>query len=295
MAVLEVVGEDKVILAYGAERPFLLQCLGAFMRLGRPAEPLCLSAEGLKSVSKLNPKAIEVQSIHDTRVQELKGTLLWAPESALFSNSALQESELEEISDICKNYNGSILLCLPQSAFEVSHEMHSLAGKRALKIYFPPLVGFGDKNYYQSLLNSVFEASAFENPPNFPLLSLYDAIAIVVSATQMKLKNINSDYWVKGQILSGTDIHNGFEEFKKLSTQNLKLWMKKRFQRDKFSFALFPTEKRPELDTLRDFQEDIPAGYTPWSRFLRDAFRIYQSTPSGELVLHFGPVKGPSA
>ena len=277
---------------FGAERPFLLQCMAAFLRLGRHVEALCLSEEAQQLISKLNPKCKLLKSTDDDLIKNISGRLIWAPEQALFKNEALNKNELSEIEGIDKNYSGKIILCLPHSSFEQIQTQPPFKNEVAC-LYFPPLVGFGDNNYFSALLNSIIECGSFDNPPSTKMLSFYDAISIVVSVNGF-LKNPKlNNYWIEGLSLDSEHIEAGFQDYKKTKANSLQFVFRKMLQKDKYQYTLQEARKNPNKEIIFDHQDYIPSGYTPWIRFLRDAYRTYQSTPSGQTVLHFMPIKGP--
>ncbi len=277
---------------FGAERPFLLQCMAAFLRLGRHVEALCLSEEAQQLISKLSPKYKLIKSINDDQLKNISGRLIWAPQDALFKNETLNENELSEIVGIDKNYSGKIILCLPHSSFEQIQTQPPFKNEVTC-LYFPPLVGFGDNNYFSALLNSILECASFDNPPTSLMLSFYDAISIVVSVNGFVKNPKFNNYWIEGTVLEGKHIEAGFEDFKKTKANSLQFIFRKMLQKDKYQYALQEARKNPSKEKVCDHNDYIPSGYTPWIRFLRDAYRTYQSTPAGQTVLHFMPIKGP--
>jgi len=288
---MQVLGTNRPLLLWGAERPFQLQLLAGLGRLGMDVFALTNGGEGKKLVDTLHPKNSDSLEIPES----FEGNVIWAPQNELFFNSELTEESKQELSNVlilCE-FNPRIEKCfvlLPQNAFKYVEDTHlekSLSSK-AQFLYFPALLSFGDKNildgFFDQLLDSGLRGDALDGE----FLSIFDAVSMTLGF--VKLKENQKKLWAKGVDISKDAIEKGFEEAAKAGAlgalQNL--FKRATGRRTQFSYQ---TAKLPEDIPLA--LDLFPTVLTPWDRFFRDSYRIYQQTQDSGLLLHFRPTKSP--
>lgn len=288
---MQVLGNNRPLLLWGAERPFQLQLLAGLGRLGMDVFALTNGGEGKKLVDTLHPKNSDSLEIPES----FEGNLIWAPQDELFSNSELTKESQQELSNVLVlgEFNPRIEKCfilLPQNSFkyvESTHLEKSLSSK-AQFLFFPTVLSFGDKNildgYFNQLLDSGLRGDALEGE----FLSIFDAISM--SLGFIKLKENQKKLWVKGAGIPKESIEKGFEEAKTAGLLGSLQNMLKQVVGKKTQFTYQNTQAPKDIPLALDL---FPTVLTPWERFFRDSFRIYQQTQDSGLLLHFRPTKSP--
>lgn len=282
---MRILGTDVPLLLWGAERPFQIQLLAAMVRLGTNVTALC-APEGKVLVDQIYPKNYSELKIPN----EFEGALIWAPETELFSNSELSPrtlTELHSLVEIVKTNSkiNECFLLLPQAAYS----QIEIPPSKFRAIYFPTVVGFGDKNIFDKLLDQVLKTGILGKGPEGELLSLFDAISLAVS--YFKSEKAPSQVWASGQHISPDSLTTGFHEIEIVGSALRPLhFVLLKLLRQEARFEIQNT-KTPENVALA--MDLFPTVLTSWERFFRDSYRIYVTTPESTLLLHFRPTKTP--
>lgn len=280
---MRVLGNDTPLLLWRAERPFQIQLLAALGRLG--ADVSALSApEGKALVDQIHPKnyvALEVP-------MEFEGSLIWAPDTELFSNSKLSAKSLKELNEIAEIVKSDSrikegYLVLPHAA----HSQVKFDTKKLRILYVPTLVGFGDKNIFDKLFDQIQNTGIAGRSIDGELLSLFDAISLCIS--YLKLEKAPHEVWATGHSISTEALELGFEEVEDSFLGPLKYIASKLLKKD----ARFLHQNTSKPENIEVTMEIFPTVLSPWERFFRDSYRIYQATPDSALLLHFRPTKTP--
>jgi hypothetical protein len=278
---MQVLDTDKSFLIWGAERPFQIQLLAGMARLGLDVLALSENDEGKKLVDRIHPKNKLGLEIPDF----FEGTILWAPTEELFSNSKLGKNSLEDLSKLNfarKKNVQKLMLLLPQSVYGESFGSD-------FEMYFPTLVGFGDKNVFDKNLDLALRSGVKGSDLEGEFISLFDAASFVLSA--LKSKAVPKKLWVKGSKINKINFEKGLAE---ISSMKLLTPISHFVQKISGKLPHFEHEESPFPSTnVVIANEHFPTVLTPWERFFRDSYRIYKSTPDSELLLHFRPSKGP--
>lgn len=282
---MRVLGTELPLLLWRAERPFQIQLLAALGRLGNSVTAIC-APEGKALVDQIYPKNYSELKIPN----EFEGALIWAPETELFSNSQLSAetlSELESILELVKKESRieKCYLLLPHSA----HSQLKIPQEKFKTIFFPTLVGFGDKNIFDKLLEQILSTGILGKELKGELLSVFDAISLSIS--YFKLEKAPVEVWVKGKEITTECLSNGFKEIEIVgsSLRPLNFIFLKLFKKE----ALFEIQNTEKPANILEALDIFPTSLTPWERFFRDSYRIYTSTPDSTLLLHFRPTKTP--
>ncbi|MEZ4814652.1 MAG: hypothetical protein R3A80_05535 [Bdellovibrionota bacterium] len=290
---MQVLGTDRPLLLWGAERAFQIQLLAGLGRLGMDVFSLTDGEEGKKLVDQIHPKnAAELQIPKD-----FEGILLWAPSTELFSNSALSPESLGEIQNVDQQTQNNpriekCILLLPQEAFKQKLSLSEENKSKFHFIYFPTLLGFGDKNIFDQLLVLFLDTTVKHTGLNGSFLSIFDAVSFVLSF--LKLKDKAESIWIEGTPISETAIRMGFNEISNDSTLRnflgLLQYSYKKIIKKLPALSYKETQRPTEVPLALEI---FPTVLTPWERFFRDSYRIYTQTQDSQLLLHFRPTKTP--
>ena len=290
---MQVLGTDRPLLLWGAERAFQIQLLAGLGRLGMDVFSLTDGEEGKKLVDQIHPKnAAELQIPKD-----FEGILLWAPSTELFSNSALSPESLGEIQNVDQQTQNNpriekCILLLPQEAFKQKLSLSEENKSKFHFIYFPTLLGFGDKNIFDQLLVLFLDTRVQSNGLEGEFLSTFDAVSFVLSF--LKLKNKTKSIWIEGTPISENAILTGFNEISNGGAlSNLFGSLQYSYQKLRGKLPEFSHKKTQRPNEVPVALDIFPTVLTPWERFFRDSYRIYTQTQDSQLLLHFRPTKTP--
>lgn len=277
---MEVLGNDEELLVWGADRPFQIQLIAAFDRLGNRALGLVENEDGKKKLDQFHPK----NSLGLDIPSHFSGTLIWAPPSELFSNTPLSSDSLNEISKIKSAISDQKIKCLwliPHSA----QDQVDLSTPRHMTLLMPALVGFGDAHVFDTLLEDNLGTNFLKHEITGEYLSIFDAVSFCLS--MVRAPNTPSIIWAPGHSLKEEDLLHSLEELTQDKT--FKKWIQKMSPIKK----KFSQKTVPQTTNSTNALEVFPTTLTPWQRFLRDSFRIYNSTADSRVLLHFRPTKTP--
>lgn len=285
---MQILGSKKPLLLWGAERPFQLQLLAALGRLGMDVFALTEGIEGKKLIDQIHPKNSDKLEIPDT----FDGHVIWAPSIELFSNSKLSELSNKDLSAFLKatEENPKIEKCfllLPQNSYSELSRLQNLSQKNHA-LFFPTLLSFGDKNVLDGLFNQLLDSGLREATLEGNFLSIFDAVSMSLALIQRQ--DSPAKLWAKGQSIPQESLLEGFAEVPKAgllgSIQNFIQKIAGHKNQFDFENTTRPAEIAEALDVF-------PTVLTPWERFFRDSYRIYQQTEDSGLLLHFRPTKSP--
>lgn len=288
---MQVLGTNRSLLLWGAERPFQLQLLAGLGRLGMDVFALTNGGEGKKLVDTLHPKNSDTLEIPES----FEGNVIWAPQNELFFNSELTEESKQELSNVlilCE-FNPRIEKCfvlLPQNALHYVESTHLDKGlsSKAQYLYFPTLLSFGDKNILDGFFNQLLDSGLRADALKGEFLSIFDAVSM--SLGFFKLKDNQKQLWAKGVEITKDSIEKGFEEAARAGVLGTLQNLFKQVAGKKTHFSYQNAELTKDIPLALDL---FPTVLTPWERFFRDSYRIYQQTQDSGLLLHFRPTKSP--
>ena len=277
--------ESENLLIWAAEEAFSLQLLAALCRIGKTVQPLARNQEGLKKVSTVHPKVKTQESFAEFQ----EGKILWAPTRELFSNAPLSNTSTEELKTLLSKKR-PLIIASSHNSFSQLKDFHS---ERHLKIlYFPALMGFGDENFFESLLESILDSHSFADLPSQNMMALKDAISLMLSLVLDKSNQFPSQIWCEGNPLSPDEIIEGLSDFQKIKVQNtFSKKMRDLLGKNKKWEIQNPLHEKPQ--NLASHAEVFPTLLTPWKRFLKESIRVYENTKDGNILLHFPPSRAP--
>ena len=277
--------ESENLLIWAAEEAFSLQLLAALCRIGKSVQPLARNKDGHQRVSSIHPKVKIIEKISEIE----EGKLIWAPEKELFSNSPLSTQSIEELEKLY-SLKRELIVASSHNSLE---QVKSLQSHKHIKvIYFPALVGFGDQNFFESIFESILDSNSYADLPSQNIISLKDAASLMLSLVLDKDKKFPSEIWCEGTSLSPSEITEGLKDYKTVTPQNALIKKVKDLMGKNKKWEIQETLKLKPQHIPSD-KEVFPTLLTPWKRFFKESFRVYETTRDGNLLLHFPPSRAP--
>jgi hypothetical protein len=281
--------ESENLLIWAAEEAFPLQLLAALCRIGKTVQPLARDKEGHQKVSSIHPKVKIIDKISDLETDLKEGKILWAPEKELFSNTPLSKNSILELETLVSSKR-KFIIATSHNSYE---QIKNFESKDCLTVlYLPALIGFGDQNFFESILESILDSSTYTDLPSQNLLSLKDAASLMLSLVLDKDKKFPSQIWCEGSTLAAAEVVEGLEDYKKLSPQNIVAKKFRDFLGKNKKWEIQNT-LLPKPSHIANDKEVFPTLLTPWKRFFKESFRVYETTRDGNLLLHFPPSRAP--
>lgn len=274
---LQVIDNEQPVVLWAAEEPFMFQLMAALRKMGKDVQPQARTEVGKARIMEVNPKV----KVPEALPQNYKGVILWAPKKELFTDSPLDESSMVELQQIATQ-NTHVVAALPQRAFA-----QVLNVARVKFLFFPTVVGFGDENLFENTLRNILKSKVVD-PHGFPkAISIPDAVSFFATGA-MSLRNFEklpNKTWVEGIEPTLEDFSEGFNEAGTVRT--IPSFVEKIISKfSKKSPAVPNAQPTAEVALAKDF---FPVSLTPWKRFFRDSWRIYNAAPEGKPLLHFPP------
>jgi hypothetical protein len=289
LAMIDLEKESENLLVWAAEEAFSLQLLAALCRIGKAVQPLARSKEGHQKVSSLHPKVKIIEKISDLEPDFKEAKILWAPENELFSNSPLSKKSINEVETLI-SLKKKLIIASSHNSFEQLKAFQSQTHLTVL--YLPALVGFGDENFFESIFESILDCDSYTDLPSQKLLSLKDAASLMLSLVLDKDKKFPTQIWCEGIPLFQNEIIEGLQDYKKVSPQNIIVKKLRDFLGKNKKWEIQePLLQKPQ--NIPSHKEIFPTLLTPWKRFFKESFRVYETTRDGNLLLHFPPSRAP--
>jgi hypothetical protein len=281
--------ESENLLVWAAEEAFSLQLLAALCRIGKDVQPLARTKEGHQKVSSLHPKVKIIEKISDLETDFKESKILWAPEKELFSNSPLSENSFNELETLV-SLKKKLIIASSHNSFQQLKTFQSQTHLTVL--YLPALVGFGDENFFESIFESILDSDSYTDLPSQNLLSLKDAASLILSLVLDKDKKFPTQIWCEGIPLFQNEIIEGLQDYKKINPQNVIVKKLRDFlgKNKKWEIQEALLQKPQHIPSHKEI---FPTLLTPWKRFFKESFRVYETTRDGNLLLHFPPSRAP--